>query len=51
MVVCYEVAQLEKAAEAAKHYLASAVESDPFAAARRYGPGYLLSVLQLEGMR
>ncbi|GAA5971851.1 hypothetical protein JCM8115_001407 [Rhodotorula mucilaginosa] len=35
MVVCYEVAQLEKAAEAAKHYLASAVESDPFAAARR----------------
>ncbi|TKA51991.1 hypothetical protein B0A53_05075 [Rhodotorula sp. CCFEE 5036] len=35
MVVCYEVAQLEKAAKAAKLYLASAVESDPFAAERR----------------
>lgn len=36
MVVCYEVAQLDKAAEAAKLYLASAAESDPLAAERRY---------------
>lgn len=36
MVVCYEVAQFDKAAEAAKLYLAAAVESDPFAAERRY---------------
>lgn len=35
MVVCYEVAQFDKAAEAAKLYLAAAVESDPFAAERR----------------
>ncbi|KWU42199.1 hypothetical protein RHOSPDRAFT_36239 [Rhodotorula sp. JG-1b] len=35
MVVCYEVDQLDKAAEAAKLYLASAAESDPLAAERR----------------